>query len=202
MTQLAVLRHGPTAWNAEGRIQGRADIPLSAAGAAALRGLTLPAPVAAWAALCSPLLRCRQTAALLGLAPAIEPALVEMDWGSYEGQRLAELRAAGGAAFAVAEARGLDFEPPGGESPRRVQDRLAPLLARIAATGAPILAITHRGVIRALHAAARGWDMTGKPPDRLAPHLALHVFRLSSDGTPAVEALNLELVPRAPAPPA
>jgi probable phosphoglycerate mutase len=51
MTRLAVLRHGPTAWNAEGRIQGRADIPLSAAGAAALRGLTLPAPVASWATL-------------------------------------------------------------------------------------------------------------------------------------------------------
>jgi probable phosphoglycerate mutase len=200
MTRLAVLRHGPTAWNAEGRIQGRADIPLCANGAAALRGLTLPAAVAGWTALCSPLSRCRQTAALLGLDPAIEPALLEMDWGVYEGQRLADLRAAGGAAFAAAEARGLDFEPPGGESPRRVQARLAPLLARIAATGAPVLAITHRGVIRALHAAARGWDMTGKPPDRLASHFALHVFGLSPAGQPSVETLNLDLVPRAPAP--
>lgn len=202
MTRLAVLRHGPTAWNAEGRIQGRADIPLSTEGTAALRGLMLPDPFAGWTALCSPLSRCRQTAALLGLDAAIEPALVEMDWGAYEGQRLDTLRVAGGEAFAAAEARGLDFEPPGGESPRRVQARIAPLLARIAAAGTPVLAITHRGVIRALHAAARGWDMTGKPPDRLAAHLALHVFRLSRDGAPTVEMLNMALVPRAPAPPA
>jgi probable phosphoglycerate mutase len=196
MTQLALLRHGPTAWNAEGRLQGRTDIPLTAEARAALACLALPAPFHGWRALTSPLRRCCQTAAALGLAARIEPALIEMDWGTYEGRRLAELRAAGGAAFAAAESRGLDFQPPGGESPRQVQARLAPLLARLAATGEPVVAITHRGVIRAVHAAARGWDMTGRPPDRLAAHGALQVFRLAADGTPGVERLDLPLADR------
>ena len=199
MTQLALLRHGPTAWNAEGRLQGRTDIPLTAEARAALACLALPAPFHGWRALTSPLRRCCQTAAALGLAARIEPALIEMDWGTYEGRRLAELRAAGGAGFAAAESRGLDFQPPGGESPRQVQARLAPLLARLAAGGQPVVAVTHRGVIRAVHAAARSWDMTGKPPDRMASHGALQVFDLDRAGRPTVAILDLPLTPRMPA---
>lgn len=197
MTLLALLRHGPTAWNAEGRIQGRADIALSPAAEEALRGLRVPEPFVRWRCLSSPLRRCRQTAAALALEAAIEPALIEMDWGAHEGSRLADLRATGGPGFAALEARGLDFRPPGGESPRDVQARLRPLLATIAAAGEPVLAITHRGVIRAVYAAARGWDMTGKPPERIAAHGPLQVFRLAPDGAPAVEALDVALVPRA-----
>jgi probable phosphoglycerate mutase len=197
MTLLALLRHGPTAWNAEGRIQGRADVALEAAAEVALRALSVPEPFVRWRSLASPLRRCRQTAAALGLEAAIEPALIEMDWGAYEGARLADLRAAGGEAFAALEAQGLDFRPPGGESPRDVQARLRPLLAEIAAKGQPVLAVTHRGVIRAVHAAARGWDMTGKPPERVATHGALLVLRLAPDGAPRIEALDVPLVPRA-----
>jgi probable phosphoglycerate mutase len=197
MTLLALLRHGPTAWNADGRIQGRADVALEAAAEAALRALSVPEPFARWRSLASPLRRCRQTAAALGLKAAIEPALIEMDWGAYEGARLADLRAVGGEAFAALEAQGLDFRPPGGESPRDVQARLRPLLAEIAAEGQPVLAVTHRGVIRAVHAAARGWDMTGKPPDRVAAHGAILVLRLAPDGAPSVETLDVPLVPRA-----
>ena len=32
MIELVMVRHGPTAWNAEGRMQGRSDQPLSQAG--------------------------------------------------------------------------------------------------------------------------------------------------------------------------
>src|SRR3546814_10532072 len=58
--------------------------------------------------------------------------LVETDWGAWEGRTLAELRADLGAGMAANEARGLDFRPPGGESPRDVQDRMRPLLAELA----------------------------------------------------------------------
>ena len=47
-----------------------------------------------------------------------------------------------GVALAENEGRGLDFTPPRGESPRMVQARLSPLLAEIAATGLPTVAIT------------------------------------------------------------
>ena len=198
MTLLAVIRHGPTAWNAEGRIQGRSDVPLSPEGRAAVGAWRLPEGIGGpgWSWLASPLARARETAALLGpdRGAAPEPALAEMDWGEWEGRRLAALRAEGGRAMEDLEARGLDFRPPGGESPRLVQARLQPLLERLAARGGRTLAVTHKGVIRALYARAGGWDMTGRPPVKLRDGCA-HVFALGAGGVPRIERLNLELVP-------
>ena len=198
MTLLAVIRHGPTAWNAEGRIQGRSDVPLSAEGRVAVGAWRLPEGIGGpgWSWLASPLARARETARLLKpeTPAATEPVLAEMDWGEWEGRRLAELRAEGGAAMTEAEARGLDFHPPGGESPRMVQARLQPLLARLAGAGGNYLAVTHKGVIRALYAQASGWDMTGRPPVKLRD-ACLHVFTLEAEGRPRIERLNLELVP-------
>ena len=122
MTALALLRHADTAWSVEGRIQGRADPPL-------LPGATcrLPASCLGMRVVTSPLARCVQTAALIGAPQAArEPRLVEMDWGSWEGETLAGLRARLGAGFAENEARGLDFTTAAGESPRRVLLRLRP----------------------------------------------------------------------------
>ena len=90
------------------------------------------------------------------------------------------------------EARGLDFRPPGGESPRDVQARLRPLLARL--DGRTIF-VTHKGVLRALYALATGWTMTGKPPQKLLDGRA-HAFAVAPDGTPSVAELNIPLEPR------
>jgi probable phosphoglycerate mutase len=139
----------------------------------------------------SPLLRARETAALLGLEDATpEPRLAEMDWGRWEGRTLAELRALPG--MAAREAAGLDFRPDGGESPREVQARALDFLRDCAAAGAPTLAVTHKGVIRAVLALATGWTMQGEAPVRLRWD-RLHVFALGADGTPRVERLNVEL---------
>jgi probable phosphoglycerate mutase len=118
-----------------------------------------------------------------------------MDWGTWEGRTLAELRAEVGPVMAQREAAGLDFKPPGGESPREVQARLQPLLAEIAASGRPVGAITHKGVIRALLALATSWDMRGKAPVRLNWR-AVHLFALDGDGKPTPLRLNLGLLPR------
>lgn len=189
MTLLALIRHMPTAWNAAGRMQGRADPPLDPG---ALPHWRLPPELVGFRALSSPLLRARTTAERLGLALQIEPRLGEMAWGAWEGRTLAALRAEFGATMEAAEARGLDFRPPGGESPRDVQTRLAPLFAEIAAAGTPTLAITHNGVIRAVLALAAGWDMQGKPPYRL-DESAAQLFRLDAAGRPAIERLNIPL---------
>ena len=199
-TRLVLIRHGATQWNLDGRIQGRADPPLAPEGRAAVSAWRLPpamtgARACDWIWLTSPLARARETAALLtGQATEVAPALIEMDWGAWEGRRLAELRAEGGAEMVAAEARGLDFQPPGGESPRQVQDRLEPLLARLAARGRPVVAVTHKGVIRALHARASGWDMTGRAPEKLRDGCA-QGFLLTREGVPETAQLNLPLAP-------
>jgi probable phosphoglycerate mutase len=187
MTLLALLRHGDTAWSAEGRIQGRSDQPLSEAGRATLSAMRLPAACRDMRVVTSPLARCVETAALLGAAQAArEPRLAEMSWGAWEGRRLEDLRAELGEAMRENEARGLDFRPEGGESPREVLARVCEWLREISE---PTLAITHRGVIRAVFATATGWDMTGKPPAKL-DWSACHLFQLNR-GRVKVEKLNL-----------
>lgn len=190
---LAMLRHGETRWSRDKRVQGRTDEPLSDAGRATMAGRRLPPVCATMRPVTSPLVRCTETALQLGLAgAAVEPRLVEMSWGAWEGRRLPELRAELGETMAANEARGFDFTPPQGESPRQVLQRIRPWLAQVAASGSPTLAISHRGVIRVVFALATGWDMLGRPPAKLDWD-ALHVFALDADGTPAVHRLNLAL---------
>jgi probable phosphoglycerate mutase len=192
VTTLALLRHAPTEWNAARRLQGRADIPISPASRSELQRRRLPPLVAGFHVLSSPLTRCLETASLLRLIPEVEPRLTEMDWGAYEGHTLAELQRTFGFDLLANEARGLDFRPPDGESPRDVQNRIDPLLAELAAAGRPTLAVTHRGVIRAVYARAVGWDMKSDPPHELDLY-ALHVFRLAPGGAPSLEQMNLPL---------
>jgi len=186
---LALIRHMPTAWNAAGRLQGRADTELDPR---AMPDWRVPPELAGFRWLTSPLDRAVVTARRLRVDAAPAPALTEMAWGDWEGHTLAELRASLGAEMTVMEAKGLEFRPPGGESPRDVQGRVMPLLAEIAAGRRPIAAITHKGVIRAVLALATGWDMLGKPPYRLS-WSAAHLFRLDPAGQPSVERLNLPL---------
>lgn len=121
---------------------------------------------------------------------AREPRIAEMDWGSWEGRVLAELRIQLGTAMRENEARGLDFTPPGGESPMLLASRVKSWLCEVALEGVPTLAITHRGVIRAIFAAACGWDLRGKPPAKLDWN-AVHLFSLAADGTPSISQLNV-----------
>jgi len=198
MTRIALLRHGPTQWNAEGRLQGRRDTVLSEQGRAAVANWRLPAPWASCAIVSSPLRRCLDTVDILRanhpeLGPSVVDArFVETDWGTWEGHTLTETRHELGPAMTRDEARGLDFRPDGGESPRDVQTRLAPALADLARQPGDRLVVAHRGVIRVIYAMATGWQMRSDPPDELSRD-ALHVFALASDGLPSVVALNLRL---------
>ncbi|MFO1189374.1 MAG: histidine phosphatase family protein [Alphaproteobacteria bacterium] len=195
MTQLLMIRHGPTDWNEQGRIQGRADPSLSPAGRRLVQSYRVPAQCQGWAWVSSPLARARETATIMaGHAPAIEPCLIEMDWGSWEGETLAALRARLGAEMETREALGLDFRPPSGESPRDVQERLRPWLLRLADAGRPTIAVTHKGVVRALYAQARDWPMIGKAPDSLQWDHA-HLFSIAATGRAMLERVNIRLIP-------
>lgn len=193
MVSFAVVRHAPTEWNAIGRVQGRTDIPLSEDGRRIAAAWSLPPEMTGFQAIASPLARTVETARLLlGRAAATDARLMEMDWAGWEGRELPDLRAELGDLMVAWEARGLDFRAPGGESPRDVQARLGSLLADIARAAQPTLAVTHKGVIRALYSLAVGWDMKDKPPEKLRDD-CIHVFTLSPEGAPAVDRLNQPL---------
>ena len=193
MRELLLIRHGATAWNAAGRIQGRRDVALSTAGRAALTACTVPARwrCAQWYA--SPLARARDSARLLGaLQVCTDAALIEMDWGEWEGCTLAALRARLGESMRANEAAGLDFRPAGGESPREVRSRLRAWLASLPASDRPLVAVTHKGVIRAALSLAAGWDMRAPFVPRLAWSRG-HAFRIGAGGALAIERLNIAL---------
>ena len=180
--KLALLRHGVTDWNLEKRVQGQIDRPLSQLGRQQLAGLALPPSLDAYRWYCSPLRRARQTAELLGLKDVLlEPALIEMNWGDWEGQILKPLRKKLGDSMRDNESRGLDFRPPGGESPRQVQSRLRPWLCQVAASERDSAAVVHKGIIRCIYALASGWDMRGESPVDFAWD-AIHQFELTPDG--------------------
>jgi probable phosphoglycerate mutase len=174
MTPLLLIRHGLTAWNESGRIQGRADPGLSTRGRAEVAAWRLPEAWADARWLASPLRRAQETAALLtGRPVVVEPRLIEMDWGAWEGKRGVNLRAAAPDELAGNEALGLDLRPPSGESPREVCTRLQALTAELAIDDTPVVAVCHKGVIRAALALATGWDMRTAPPLRLSRDQAL-----------------------------
>jgi probable phosphoglycerate mutase len=168
MLDLLCLRHGPTEWNRLKRLQGRHDEPLSPQGRHQFQALRVPDDLANISWFCSPLARARETAQLLGLDARIAPALIEMDWGDWEGQRVTDLRQADTAHMAAMETLGLDLCPPGGESPRQVLQRVSDWAESLRLQGTRRAgAVCHKGVIRALLAAACQWDMRGKAPVKL-----------------------------------
>ena len=98
--RLILVRHGATAWNAEGRFTTRTDVELSPVGReeaeAAARAL---AGIGIARVMCSPLLRARATGeAIAAAAPGppavtIDERLREMDAGPFEGLTGAEIEA-------------------------------------------------------------------------------------------------------------
>jgi probable phosphoglycerate mutase len=200
MTEIALLRHGPTQWNADGRLQGRRDTELSEDGRATVADWRLPDAWAGAAIISSPLRRCLDTIDILRMAhpnlgsQTTDQRFIEMDWGTWEGRTLGDLRREQGEAMARNEARGVDFKPEGGESPRDVQVRLLPALAELAQQRENRLVVAHRGIIRAVYALATGWEMRSDPTDKLSRN-ALQVFTLGDDGRPRVAELNARLSP-------
>ena len=165
MIRLALLRHGHTAWNRQGRIQGASDIPLDDQARADLSALRLPPPWDAAELWSSPLKRAAETAELVARRkPRLAPELTEMNWGDWEGQRGADLLAEPDSGFRHIEEWGWHYRPPDGESPAEIRARLRPWLARL---DRDAVAVCHIGVMRVLLARAHGWDFAGPAPFRI-----------------------------------
>ena len=191
MTQILFIRHGPTRWNLEGRIQGHTDVPLSEEGRAAVAAWRLPPGFLAFDWISSPLVRARETARLLGVPNvALDDRLREANWGDWEGRILKELRGELGEALSRNERRGLDLEVPNGESPRNVRERLAEWLAEVAGARRPLVAVCHNGILRAAYSLATGWDMRSDSP-LVRNHAAAHLYHLAADGGLRMKQLNI-----------
>jgi probable phosphoglycerate mutase len=195
--KIAFLRHGPTDWNAAGRIQGHTDIALSAEGAVKMAALRLPRSIAASRTFVSPLLRARETARLLGLSGEIaDPRLMEQHWGEWEGLTRPQIIARHGEDCFARAGLAQAFRPLGGESTAELHARVAHFLRDVAA-GSPdgregdAVAVAHLGVLRAAYTLASGWNMGSiMPPDLDVSRILL--LSLARDGTPAIAELNME----------
>jgi probable phosphoglycerate mutase len=145
-----LVRHGQSAWNAEGRWQGHADPPLSPLGVQqAMASADAVGQVAAIVA--SDLQRAATTAELiaerLGVGPVRrDPRLRERDAGEWTGLTRAAI-----------EERWPGFladgrRPPGFELDEAILGRIQDALGDLhrAHPGEAVLAVTHGGVIRAL----------------------------------------------------
>ena len=161
--RLIFLRHGETDWNAQGRLQGRHDIPLNAKGlaqsedAGRLVGRILgrtPEALAAYDFVSSPMSRARRTMELargaLALDPAayrLEEALVEITFGQWEGLTWPEVQQRDPVGAQAREADKWHMQPPGGESYAMCAERLRPWLTSITRD---TVVVAHGGVARCL----------------------------------------------------
>jgi len=193
--KIALLRHGPTLWNGQGRIQGHTDIPLSDEGLEKMRGLSPPPGFEKARAFVSTSRRARQTAEALGLSDAAWDArLMEQNWGEWEGlSRAGILGRDGEDAFRRAGSENGDaFRPPGGESTAELHARVAAFLKDVARNQEDAIVVAHLGVLRAAYTLATGWDMSTPMPPDLDVSKVL-ILNLAPDGTPSIDTLNAEL---------
>lgn len=162
MIRLAMIRHGHTHWNRAGRIQGRTDVPIDDEARQGLSAYRLPQDWQKADIYSSPLQRASETATILsGRTPDTVDALIEMDWGAWEGLRGIDLKADPESGFRDIEEWGWDYCPPDGESPAEVWERLSPWLFGLKRDS---IAVCHIGTMRMVLAKAHGWQFRGPPP--------------------------------------
>lgn len=158
MTRIALMRHYPTDWNDEARLQGQIDRPLTEAGRTRIAALSLPPEWAGARLISSTLSRAVDTAELMtGRAPEREPRLVEIAWGDWEGARSEDLLKDPASGFVPTHEMSWDMRPPGGESMRDAWERVRPALADVAAAGEPAVLVIHKALMRMLFGFAHNW---------------------------------------------
>ncbi|MBC7716937.1 MAG: histidine phosphatase family protein [Pseudorhodobacter sp.] len=165
-TRILAIRHGETAWNLDGRMQGHRDIPLNATGrwqaqrlADALSGENIAAVYA------SDLLRAHETARAVAagrsLTIGIERALRERCFGKFEGMTFKEIDQRWPVEAESWRVRDPDFAPQGGESLRVFYARCIQVIARLASAhaGETITLVAHGGVMDCFYRAAARVDL-------------------------------------------
>jgi broad specificity phosphatase PhoE len=181
---IGIMRHFQTDWNALHKLQGRTDRPLTDDARKRLQELSLPAPWDTARLIATPLSRAQDTARIVAeREPEIEPDLIELSWGAWEGRRGVDLLADPSSGYEHVENWGWAKSPPGGESPAVAWDRIGPVLQRLAASAEPSLLVVHRGIMRVIMAKAWGWDFDCPEPFKIKRE-RIYPITLDADGVP------------------
>jgi phosphoserine phosphatase len=176
--RILLVRHAETQWNADGRYQGRTfDIPLSEAGRRQARALALRlAGTTLDRAVSSPLLRAAATAEAVladrSLPLGVDPGLVEIAHGDWEGRLDSEARVRDEALRRAWRETPDRVRLPGGESLDEVSSRAWPAFAR-ACEGLgeddTVIVVSHDGAIRVLLCRVLGLSLARVWSFRQAP---------------------------------
>ena len=190
MTRLALLRHYPTTWNREQRLQGQTDVPLTREARETLAKLALPAPWDTAALVASPLSRAVETARILaqGRPVRTDPRLVEISWGDWEGQNADVLAADPKAGFRPTHLWDDEDRAPGGESLTEAWARTQTALVDIAA-GPDAVLVAHKALMRLILRKAG----VAEPEIKRG---RLYGLTLSANGDPSAPEAPVRLVPR------
>ncbi|MEY4360751.1 MAG: hypothetical protein RL391_57 [Actinomycetota bacterium] len=159
--QIVLVRHGRTALNAQGRMQGRLDEPLDEVGerqAAALARYLSSELGPDDLVVSSPLQRAVRTAEMIanGRDVRIDERWIELAYGEFDGRLQSEIPADTWARWR----RDDDFSPPGGESLREVSERVVGACTEMLdrAVGRRVVIVSHVSPIKAAIVWALGAD--------------------------------------------
>ncbi len=168
---LYLVRHGQTLWNAEGRFQGRSEVPLSREGRRQALGNAqnlrvhlerLGQSPPAIEIVSSPLSRCMETmgimASELGIEEGqcrIDPRLIEAGFGRWEGLTTHEVKARFPEERRRRKTDRWHFAPEGGTSHAAMARDMSSLLQSLP-ENRPVLLVSHSGNLRVMFAMLQG----------------------------------------------
>jgi len=182
VTRVLAIRHGETAWNVDGRIQGQLDVPLNDTGRWQVHRLALAVADEGISAIySSDLLRALETAQAVARGCdqpiSTDTGLRERGFGVFEGLSYDEINQRWPEQAQRWRQRDPDFAAEGGESLRQFFERGVGAVERLAALhpGETIAVVSHGGVMDCLYRAAtrlaldapRSWQLGNASINRL-----------------------------------
>ena len=188
--RILLARHGQTAWSLSGRHTGRTDVPLLDEGRRGAELLGERLHREPWSGLrdaeirTSPLLRASDTCELAGFGGRARAwdALMEFDYGAYEGMTPAEIQAVRPGWFIWRDG------VPDGETLAGVAARADEVVAWARSADRDVLVFAHGHILRAIGARWLGEDVSFASRIRLAP-TSLSVLAWAY-GAPAIDIWN------------
>jgi len=162
--KLILLRHGATAWNAEGRLMSRTDQPLNSDGKIAIAEIAKVLPMeGVTRIIASDSARAASSADIVlrswseqPLQLELSPLLREMDFGDFEGRTHTEIRSSTAQSQYIAwySSPSGDAVPPNGESWSDALARAKSVLHRLMDQGESAVIVSHGYLLRLLIVAA------------------------------------------------